>query len=477
MRTKNKRLQKHPTVFLSHCLIRMLVAFLLVGFWALPSAAETLDFSNCLNCHMQGVHNTVDHTSAPPSANQMIFAHEGHDNEVSDYQVFVDCSTCHTADLKDIHAYDCATCHPTAFNKLRDCATGMPNWQGGCQQGGCHSIFHGDVATAHSPFSDSSDDSNDCFRCHNADWSVTQDNCHNCHATYGPSHTSPPVTTSDARSYYIGPAYINFSIRDNDGKVVLGRTFYKLDNGPATAAGKLLVVSELGSHLLEFWSVDQSRRVETTVHSTSFTITDDITPPTTTSNALPSYFQGGTITLTAVDNNPDGVKNTYYSFNGGTTHTSTPADGQHTYITLPQAPGVVTYTMVYWSVDWAGNVESQKSVTFTVSSGNGTIRLVWYNSDTTGSPCPYDPAAEASWIIQREDSSTSQIVYFTAKTGSASCSTNPNWSGINDIVVPISTFRYNIEVTWYDSYWEEDVIETFQNIYVNTPGQVVVIHY
>jgi hypothetical protein len=87
------------------------------------------------------------------------------------------------------------------------------------------------------------------------------------------------------------------------------------------------------------------------------------------------------------------------------------------------------YTLTFWSEDWSGNVEPQKSVSFSfnVGSATGTIRLVWGNSETEGSPCP---DAESYWSIGLVGSNK------VLKSGAGIC---PSWSGVNDIAVPVNT--------------------------------------
>jgi hypothetical protein len=123
---------------------------------------------------------------------------------------------------------DCATCHPTYDT--------LGSWDGGCQQGGCHFTYHQDSTKAHLPF----DDGNYCTHCHDdSSWNVTQSMCLNCHAANAPNDITPPETFCDAQSQYVGPAKISFSIVD-DGMVGVGRTFYRLDLGPATARQNII---------------------------------------------------------------------------------------------------------------------------------------------------------------------------------------------------------------------------------------------
>ena len=63
--------------------------------------------------------------------------------------------------------------------------------------------------------------------------------------------------------------------------------------------------------------MDQAGNLEIPKPDTTFTIIEDTTPPTTTSNAYASYYNGANIILTATDNSSLGVKTTYYQLNGG----------------------------------------------------------------------------------------------------------------------------------------------------------------
>jgi hypothetical protein len=245
----------------------------------------------------------------------------------------------------------------------------------------------------------------------------------------------------------------------DDGKVGLGRTFYRLDGGTVTAAGKNLFVTTAGAHQLEFWSMDQSGNVEAAPNHAFFTIGVDAVPPTTTSNAQGSYNQSTVITLTAIDASTLGVKNTYYQLNGGPIQAGTK-------VIIPATNA--SYTLLFWSEDWAGNVETPNSVNFTVtvSLGSGTLSLVWGDSDGSGSPCAGDPDAEARWRVIRGTT--------VVATGSGAC---PNWSGVDNLTAPVSSTGYTVLIDWWDSYYEDWDQTRFQNVRVTTPGQVIRLSY
>lgn len=452
-----------------HYMTSVLAALLIVGLWAAPSVAQECA---CTPCHgtLEQVHGDFSHGATPGSGTVAIFADFSHDSAAwqtpsPQYGLEVGCVLCHTNDLVAAHGNDCATCHPSPYDTLAI-------WNKGCQQGGCHTFYHEDVVAAHLPFANPNADESVCLTCHNqTSYVVEQSSCMNCHASYGPGDNIPPTTTSDALAEYIGPARIKFSITDN-GKVGVGRTFYELDGGTVVAAGNSVFIDTLGSHQLLFWSKDQSGNTESTPNQVFFNVLEDNIPPVTTSDAKATYLQGGTINLTATDNSTLGVKTTYYQLNGGAIQGGTK-------VVIPATSGIVEYTLAFWSEDWSGNVEAQNTVNFTVTSGDGTIRLVWGNSDISGSPCGGDPEASAEWIVTRGgwaaiNSSTGTITNLVA-TGTGSC---PDWSGVDDVPVPVSTTTsYYIKVIWYDSWGGYDDESLFPNIYVTDPGQIVRLSY
>jgi photosystem II stability/assembly factor-like uncharacterized protein len=166
-----------------------------------------------------------------------------------------------------------------------------------------------------------------------------------------------PVTTSDAVASYVGTATIHLSATDNTGGSGVAHRYYKLDGG-AQAEGATIVVTSVGAHTLEFWSVDAEANIETPHKSASFTLTPfDIMAPSTTSNAVSSFTGTATITLAAVDNvGGTGVAHTYWKLDGGAT-----TEGATCVVTALGA-----HTLEYWSVDVAGNEEAHHTANFTV---------------------------------------------------------------------------------------------------------------
>jgi len=419
---------------------------------------------DCLICHTHrdgfafSLGPAVDHTSTPGSGYVVIFADDDHDDAGwigprPYFDVLVDCALCHTADLTAAHGQRCATCHPTPFNSLG-------TWNGGCSEGACHQTFHEDSIPAHWPFGDTFDPGNDCNRCHEPSrWTVEQTSCLYCHdGTYGAGDVTPPLTSSDAQATYIGPARIDFVITDEE-KVGVGTTFYRLDGG-GTLTGPNLLVDATGTHALQFWSMDQAGNLEVSPTEVTFTIIEDTTPPTTTSNAYSSYYHGANINLTATDTSTLGAKTTYYTLNDGPVQVGTT-------VVVPAVSGVISYELVFWSEDWSGNLEDPKTASFTVTSGTATLRLVWGDSDT-GSP-PANPDDWSAWEIRLGGSSG----YLIASGGNG----NPGWSGVDDVVVPVNRTPYHISIDWWDSYYGWDDNTTFPSVLADTPDEIIRLSY
>lgn len=123
----------------------------------------------------------------------------------------------------------------------------------------------------------------------------------------------------------------------------------------------------------------------------------DLTPPVTTDDAPQGWVNQDTVvSFNAVDAD-SGVAATYYTVNGGAQQTGNA-------VTLT-AEG--THTLVYWSVDLAGNVEQQHTVTVNIDkTAPVTIAALnpaaptgsngWYTSDVTVSLAVYDNAIGAA---------------------------------------------------------------------------------
>ncbi len=88
--------------------------------------------------------------------------------------------------------------------------------------------------------------------------------------------TTAPATVSNAVATYVSSASIRLTATDAGSGVAA--TYYKLDGG-AQVSGTTVNVTAVGSHTIEFWSVDVAGNIET--HKTaSFSITAPVPVPT-----------------------------------------------------------------------------------------------------------------------------------------------------------------------------------------------------
>jgi hypothetical protein len=98
-------------------------------------------------------------------------------------------------------------------------------------------------------------------------------------------------------------------------------------------------------------------------------LASDVTPPTTTTDAVDSYWDTATITATATDD--EGVRYIYHELDEGvvrlTTFDGSPLTQDLTIPTAADTPlAVGTHKLKYWAQDVNGNVEAQHVVTFTI---------------------------------------------------------------------------------------------------------------
>ena len=134
-------------------------------------------------------------------------------------------------------------------------------------------------------------------------------------------------------------------------------TYYRLNGGALTTYVSAVPVSTEGTNTLEYYSVDLAGNVEATQTAT---IRIDKSAPVTTISGLPSAPTSQTVTfsLDATDT-VSGVFETYYSIDGGA---ATP-------YTVPVVLSAeATYTVEYWAVDVAGNIESAHSAVVVVDT-------------------------------------------------------------------------------------------------------------
>jgi hypothetical protein len=99
-------------------------------------------------------------------------------------------------------------------------------------------------------------------------------------------------------------------------------------------------------------------------------LSDDNTPPVTTSDAVATYWNSATITLSATD--ASGVAYIYYHVDGRHQYThmfGVATDTPPFTVTIagPTSSGTASHTLKFWAQDAAGNVEAANTVTLTVN--------------------------------------------------------------------------------------------------------------
>jgi hypothetical protein len=97
---------------------------------------------------------------------------------------------------------------------------------------------------------------------------------------------------------------------------------------------------------------------------------EDTTPPVTTASPAGGiYNTAQTVTLPCTDGTGSGCNKTYYTTDG-----STPTTSSNVYVT-PIAITSGTTTSNFFSTDMAGNSETMKTQTYTVSTNMVTVQL------------------------------------------------------------------------------------------------------
>jgi hypothetical protein len=178
--------------------------------------------------------------------------------------------------------------------------------------------------------------------------------------TVGVADHTAPLTTSNAALYYNAPPIITLLATDVNGSGVAA-TYYELDNATTPTVGTMVAgAGGVGTHVLNFWSVDNAGNIEATKTATFIV---DERPPVTTCDAAALYKGPATVHLDPQDGSDgSGIRNTYWILDGGTQ-----VPGTSIPVSAPTS-GTVTHQIAFWSVDNAGNVESTKTATFNVQA-------------------------------------------------------------------------------------------------------------
>ena len=165
-----------------------------------------------------------------------------------------------------------------------------------------------------------------------------------------------PVTTSDAGALYDTAATISLVATDSGSGVA--STSWTLDG--VAGGGRTVTTLDVGAHRLSYWSVDVVGNVETP-KSAVFTVRD-VTAPTVTSDADPTYAGSASVSVSAADD----------AHGSGLASISTQLDA-HTALTGASPTAVVTcdavgaHAIAFSAIDKGGNRSATSTITFTVT--------------------------------------------------------------------------------------------------------------
>ncbi|PAE32020.1 RCC1 domain-containing protein [Bacillus sp. 7884-1] len=158
----------------------------------------------------------------------------------------------------------------------------------------------------------------------------------------------------------------------SDGTVVAwGDNFYGettiptgLSNVVGISAGNWHSLALKSDGTVVAWGMNDKGQTNVPVGLTLWN--SDQTPPVTTDNAPKDWVNKDvTVTLTSTDYSGSGVASTYYQLDNGSTKSG------NSIIISDDGP----HTLTYWSVDNAGNVEAQHTVTVRIDKTEPTLNI------------------------------------------------------------------------------------------------------
>jgi hypothetical protein len=173
-------------------------------------------------------------------------------------------------------------------------------------------------------------------------------------SVHGADTTAPGTTAAAPTAAVNTDTTVSLTAADNQGGSGVSATYFKV-NGGAQQTGNAVTLTAEGSHTVAYWSVDWAGNVEP---ERSLTVNIDKTAPVSSATLGPALPKNGwyarevTISLATNVDTGSGVAATYFKLDGGEQQTGT---------VIPlTAKGL--HTIVYWSVDGAGNVEQPQTI-------------------------------------------------------------------------------------------------------------------
>lgn len=201
--------------------------------------------------------------------------------------------------------------------------------------------------------------------------------------------TTPPFTSaSPAAGTYVASRAVSLSCSDSG--MGCAATYYCLGSGctPSTTYSSPITIAT--STDLRCYSVDKAGNNEA-IKTNTYTITPDITSPTTTPSYPGGVYDLRNVSLTCNDGNGSGCADTYYCLGAGCTPTTKYAS----YLTLKSSTDLRFYSQDKW-----GNNESIKTVSYIIDAtapvtnaspvggiGSSPLTVTLACSDGSGSGC------------------------------------------------------------------------------------------
>ena len=152
----------------------------------------------------------------------------------------------------------------------------------------------------------------------------------------------------------------NVTLEVTFNNTAINFTTYSINQGP-WVNGTIIPIETEGNNTVEFYSVDVAANIEPT--NTVFALLD-LSAPNTTTNASANWTQATTIFLNATDE-LSGINFTTYQINDANWINETTIFFNQT----------GNYTLFYYSVDNAGNVEQTKNVTVLIDTTPPSIQI------------------------------------------------------------------------------------------------------
>ena len=183
-----------------------------------------------------------------------------------------------------------------------------------------------------------------------------------------PSITASPDRPPDSNGWYSADLHYSLQVGDASGGSGIRETWYSIDG--AAQEGTSFTVSGDGTHHVGYWTIDNAgRRTDGGV-----VVKIDTTPPATTITQPQATDGSLTFTLGAKDVATDssGVQETFYKVDN--------AQSEGTEFTVS---GDGTHTIAYWSVDNAGNKETEKSISVKIDTTKPNVWLTARNGATS----------------------------------------------------------------------------------------------